>query len=37
MRRDDKGCIHDQIKSAMWIVKDVKRKFYDKFGIIYAL
>jgi hypothetical protein len=34
---DDKGCCHDQIDSAMWIGKDVKGTFYDKFEVIYAL
>jgi hypothetical protein len=37
MGTNDKGCSLDQIDSAMWIWKDVKRKFHDKYGIIYAL
>jgi hypothetical protein len=27
MGTDDKGCCHDQIDSAMWIVADVKKHF----------
>jgi hypothetical protein len=34
---DERGWCLDQIESAMWIGKDAKGTFHDKFKIIYAL
>jgi hypothetical protein len=32
--RDDIGCCHDQIGSAMWIEKDVTGSIHDQFEVL---